>query len=86
MIIDSLISLSPNDVVHIAGTGYRIVRIVNDIAYVTREGSAGRKEYLIQPEGKYWTVSELKGDRTMPWSHCGVLHYLKPLDIYPGLE
>jgi hypothetical protein len=77
MILTSLQTLTPNDVVYLAGTGYRINRVVSDMAYVTREGTAGRNTYVIQKEGVYFTVSLLKGDRTMPWEHCGILHYLK---------
>lgn len=86
MILLDLTDRVVGDVVHLCGTPYTIVRIVAQTAYARRHGTAGKKEYLIQPEGKYFTVSEIKGDRTMPWTFCGVLHYLKPLDIYPGLE
>lgn len=86
MILQDLTDRAPGDVVYLCGTPYKIIRIVNDIAYVTREGSAGRKVWVLRKEGSYFTVSLLKGDKTEAWSHCGVLHYLKPLDIYPGLE
>jgi hypothetical protein len=86
MIIDNLQDRQINDTVYIAGTPYVIKRIVSNTAYAQRQGTAGTKQYLIQPEGRYHTVSEIKGDRAQPWSHCGVLHFLKPVDIYPGLE
>lgn len=79
MVIDDFTDRKPGDIVYIAGTGYTLVRIVGVEAYATRQGTAATKTYVIRPEGKLFTVSELRGDRTMAWSYCGAMHRLEPV-------
>lgn len=86
MILDNLQDRIPGDTIYLCGTGYKILQVVNDIAYTTRLGTAGTKTYVIRKEGLYHTASVLKGDRTESWSHCGVLHYLQPINLFPGLD
>lgn len=86
MVITSLDQVKVGDTVYVGGIPFILNRIIGSLAYVTKYHTKGTKTYLLQPEGTMFTVSEVVGDRTLPWFVCGTLHYLKKLDPYPGLE